>query len=121
MRRLTRLALGGALLLAMHDGALAHAVLRKAAPPVGGTVTAAPAEVEVTFSQAVEPRFSTIVVTDATGHRVDKADVHAVSGDATRIAVTLETLPPGDYKVVWQATSRDTHKTDGQFTFSVRR
>ena len=44
----------------------AHAHLRQAEPPVGGTVQRAPAPVDLTFSEAVEPRFSTVAVTD--GH-----------------------------------------------------
>jgi len=43
----------------------AHAHLRQAEPPVGGTVRSAPAQVDLTFSEAVEPRFSTVAVTDA--------------------------------------------------------
>ena len=52
----------------------AHAHLRQAEPPVGGTVRSAPAQVDLTFSEAVEPRFSTVVVTD------DVSRVHQVLG-----------------------------------------
>ena len=76
-----------ALLLAM-PGLLApclahaHAELREAEPPVGSTVRGAPAQVKLTFSAAVELRFSSVAVTDAAGAQVDKGDLHAGGGDA---------------------------------------
>ncbi|HEY0206892.1 MAG TPA: copper resistance protein CopC [Acetobacteraceae bacterium] len=97
----------------------AHAHLRQAEPPVGGTVHAAPAQVELTFSEAVEPRFSTVAVTDAAGAQVDHADLHVAGGDARHLAVSVSALRPGTYTVVWHATAVDTHKTEGSFTFTV--
>ncbi len=99
--------------------AQAHAHLREAEPPVGGTVRSAPAQVDLTFSEAVEPRFSTVAVTDAAGAQVDKRDLHVVAGDGKHLAVSLGALPPGTYSVAWHATSVDTHKTEGSFTFTV--
>ena len=97
----------------------AHAQLRQAEPPVGATVHAAPPQVELTFSEAVEPRFSTVVVTDSAGSQVDHADLHVAGSDAKHLAISLGALRPGTYKVVWHATSVDTHKTEGSFTFTV--
>ena len=99
--------------------ALAHAQLQRATPAVGSTVPRPPAEVELTFSEAVEPRFSTIAVADASGKRIDKQDVHVVTGDAKRLAVGLLASTPGTYTVTWHATSVDTHKTEGSFKFTV--
>ena len=107
------------LLLLMPSTAFAHAQLRQADPPVGATVHSPPALVELTFSEAVEPRFSVVAVTDAAGVQVDKHDLHVVPGDAKRLAVGLGALPPGVYTVVWHATSVDTHKTEGTFTFTL--
>jgi methionine-rich copper-binding protein CopC len=98
---------------------LVHALLRGAVPSVGGTVPAAPPAVVITFSEGVEPAFSTIVVTDAAGTRVDKGDVHLDGGERTRLAVGLPALPPGTYAVTWHALSVDTHRTEGRFTFEV--
>ncbi len=106
-------------MLALSAPALAHAFLKSATPAVGSTVPAAPAQVVITFTEGVEPGFSTIEVQDAVGKRVDKGDVHAAPGDNTRLAVGLNPLTPGTYKVVWHATSVDTHKTEGSFAFTV--
>jgi methionine-rich copper-binding protein CopC len=96
----------------------AHALLRSAVPAAGSTLATAPAEVIIGYSEGVEPHFSTIVVQNAKGERVDKGDVH-IQGDNTHLAVGLPSLPAGTYKVIWHATSVDTHKTQGSYTFTV--
>jgi methionine-rich copper-binding protein CopC len=108
-----------AAILAWPVGALAHALLRTADPAVGGTLRAAPPQVEITFTEAVEPRFSAIAVTDGAGRQVDRKDVHVSGGDAHRLAVSLERLGPGEYTVTWHALSVDTHKTEGSYSFTV--
>ena len=122
-RRLLAAAAAFAALAAVPDAtvspAFAHAQLRRAVPPVDGTVAVSPAEIVLSFSEAVEPRFSTIEVKDRTGARVDNGPPHLAGDDGTRLAVALKTLPPGDYTVVWHATSVDTHRTEGRFRFTV--
>lgn len=113
-----RAALSALLLAALPALAWGHAQLRSAQPPVGGTVQA-PASVELTFTEGVEPRFSTITVTDAAGNAVDRKDVHTPGSDARHLAIGLKPLGPGEYRVEWHATSVDTHKTEGSFTFRV--
>ncbi|MDR3514298.1 MAG: copper resistance protein CopC [Azospirillaceae bacterium] len=107
------------LTLASVGPALAHAHLKNADPAVGSTVKAAPTAVTIEFSEAVEPKFSTIAVADGTGHRVDKDDVHVPGGDAHHLSVDLPGLGAGTYTVTWKATAVDTHKTNGTFTFTV--
>lgn len=99
--------------------AFAHAHLVSALPAAGGTVQAAPPELAITYTEALEPKFSSISVTSPTGARVDKGDLRVVGGTAKTVAVELGTLPPGTYHVEWHATSVDTHKTEGTFTFTV--
>ena len=99
--------------------ASAHAFLNTASPGVGSTVSTPPREVTINFSEGVEPIFSTIVVTDAAGERVDTGKPHLAGGDA-HLAVALKPLAPGAYNVTWHATATDTHKTQGSFGFTVR-
>jgi methionine-rich copper-binding protein CopC len=96
--------------------AQAHAFLDHASPLVGSTVPAAPHEVVLTFTQNLEPAFSTAQVTDSSGARVDQGKA-AVSGNT--MTVGLKSLGPGSYKVRWHALSVDTHSTEGAFTFTV--
>ena len=94
----------------------AHAFLDHAEPRVGSTVSAAPKEVALFFSQNLEPAFSTIEVSDASGARVDQGKPKV---SATTMRVGVKPLPPGTYRVRWQVLSVDTHTTEGSFTFQV--
>jgi methionine-rich copper-binding protein CopC len=120
MRRCGRIA---SLLLALvaASSASAHAFIDHAEPPVGSTVHAPPARVEVWFSEDLEPAFSTLKVVDAAGGQVDRKDKAVPEGDKRRMAVSLKPLPPGKYRVVWRALSVDSHVTEGDFTFEVAR
>jgi copper resistance protein C len=106
-------------MLCAASPAFAHAFLAHASPPVGSDLPVSPANVTITFTEGVEPDFSTIEVQNAQGVRVDKADPHLVGGEQTKLAVDLPKLPAGKYTVIWHATSVDTHKTEGRFNFSV--
>ncbi len=105
-------------LLATTGPVFAHAHLHASTPSADSTVTA-PAEVAINFSEGVEPKYSSVEVTDSRGARVDAADLHIVGADAKNVAVGLKPLAPGVYAVVWHATAVDTHKTEGRFTFTV--
>lgn len=106
-------------ILAASGRAQAHAFLASAAPAVGSTVSPAPAEVAIHFTEEVEPAFSTIAVTDGAGHAVTSGAPHT-EANAAILAVALRPLPPGTYAVEWHATSVDTHRTQGRFRFTVR-
>jgi|SRR5580698_1188540 methionine-rich copper-binding protein CopC len=96
--------------------AQAHAFLDHASPLVGSTVQSAPHEVVLTFTQNLEPAFSTVEVTDGSGGRVDQGKA-SVSGNTMRIG--LKSISVGSYKVNWHALSVDTHSTQGSFSFTV--
>jgi len=97
-------------------GAQAHAHLDHASPAAGSTVTTAPPEITLWFTQNLEAVFSTIEVFDGSGGRVDQGKPN-VNGNTMRVA--LKPLSPGTYRVHWHALSVDTHTTDGIFTFQV--
>ena len=99
--------------------ARAHAFLDHAAPAVGSTVRAPPAQVRLWFTQQLEPAFSTVRVLDRSDKRVDRGDASVDALDATILQVSLPALAPGHYRVVWRVLSVDTHVTEGDFTFDV--
>ncbi len=66
--------------------AQAHAFLDHASPLVGGTVAAAPREVTLWFTQNLEPAFSRVEVSDASGARVDQGKAQ-VSGSTMRVGL----------------------------------
>jgi methionine-rich copper-binding protein CopC len=97
----------------------AHAFLERSDPSVGGKVHSAPTAVRICFTEAIEPRFSSIQVFDATGKQVDKKDTHSDPSNRSLLQVSLPRLGPGTYKVVWRVVSVDTHRTNGDFTFEI--
>ena len=105
--------------LAMPSHSWAHAMLLKAEPAVGAVVSTAPQQLVLHFSEGVEPVFTTVIVTDTRGVRMDGGVVGRAEDDIKTLFVPLRKLPPGDYKVEWHATSVDTHKTNGKFGFTV--
>jgi methionine-rich copper-binding protein CopC len=101
------------------QSAFAHAFLDRASPAVGSEVSGSPPAILLTYTEPVEPLFSTIHVTDVNGGRVDEG-TPAAKDDGRILLVNLKTLPPGVYTVEWHVTSVDTHKTEGHFTFTVK-
>jgi copper resistance protein C len=97
-------------------GAQAHAFLDHASPLVGSTVPTAPHELSLSFTQSLEPSFSTVEVTGPNGARVDQGKPQ-ISGNTMRVG--LQASGPGAYHVHWNALSVDTHTTQGSFTFHV--
>jgi copper resistance protein C len=108
-------------LLSVASLAHAHALLDHASPRVGSTVTVAPTEILLWFTQKLEPAFSSVEVHDANGGRVDDGRVQADSSDASLLHVPLKPLASGSYEVRWRVLSVDTHTTEGRFRFTVGR
>jgi len=107
-------------LIAVAGTAFAHAHLETANPAPSATVATAPTEVSITFSEEVEPHFSGIEVLDAKGNREDQGAARIPGGDAKILSVAVKPLQPGAYKVVWHATSVDSHKTKGSYGFTIK-
>jgi methionine-rich copper-binding protein CopC len=99
-------------------GAQAHAFLDHASPLVGSTVSAAPHEVRLWFTQALEPKFSAAQVRSSAGGVVGTG--HVDPGAPKELVIPVRTLPPGKYKVDWKVLSVDTHRTEGSFGFEVK-
>jgi methionine-rich copper-binding protein CopC len=96
-----------------------HAFLERAEPRVGSTVKAAPSQVRVWFTEALEPAFSTLEVVNQFGDRVDRGPARVDAASPAMLQVPLKRLAPGIYRVKWRVLSVDTHVTEGDFTFRV--
>jgi methionine-rich copper-binding protein CopC len=94
----------------------AHASLAHAIPSAASTMSAAPHEVILTFTESLEAAFSNLTVMDASGTEVSQGKAQ-VKNNTMRISLKL--LSAGIYKVNWRAVSTDTHKIEGSFTFGV--
>lgn len=97
-----------------------HAFPERAEPRVGATVSVSPTHIRMWFDGALEPAFSTIRVQTANGQWIDKGDGRVDPADATLLEVSLPSLSPGTYRVIWNVVARDGHRTEGDYTFSVQ-
>jgi methionine-rich copper-binding protein CopC len=96
----------------------AHAFLQHADPGAGAMLQAPPTKVVLIFSEKLEPVFSGVTVTNAGGRSVEAGP--PVIGGNSMIAPLLP-LGPGKYRVAWHAVSVDTHRTEGGYSFTVKR
>ncbi len=121
MNRLSRLRLGAALALALVSAtAFAHAQLDHAAPGVGATVAASPDALTLYFTEGVEPHFSGVTLTNASGAAQPLGALTVDPSHPSVVTLKLDApLKPGVYTVAWHVVSVDTHKTQGNFTFTV--
>ena len=106
--------------LALHSQVRAHAMLDHAQPQVGADVSKPPSKVKLWYTQRLEPAFSKIQVFDARGKEVDRKDAHVDPNDRSELMVSLPLLAAGTYKVMWHVVSVDTHRTQGNFKFTVK-
>ena len=110
-----------AALLLFPASAFAHAELVSANPPVNGTVQAAPKEISITFSEAVEAKFSTIEVLDDKAQRFEQGKPEAAPNDPKTLRVMVKELRADTYRVNWHVVSSDdSHKTKGTYEFTVK-
>lgn len=114
-----RLTLAAALLTLVPALAFAHAHLRTALPAPDATVTPAPTQVAIGFTEAVEPTLSSIAVLDPQGAHAETGAAMTAPGDAKQLIVQLKPLQPGRYTVQWRAVAVDTHRTEGTYRFTV--
>jgi copper resistance protein C len=107
--------------LIASTAARAHAFLDHAVPAVGSTVAKSPTKVTLWFTQDLEPAFSSATVTDNAGERADNGRITIDPHDKQEMHVGLKPLAPGEYTVRWHVVSVDTHRTEGDFSFTVGR
>lgn len=98
--------------------ALAHAHALKTEPAKDATVPA-PTAIHISFSEDVKPAFTGAAVTGPGGMAVKTGDA---AFDAAKKDMTVPisgALKPGVYTVKWHAVAGDTHRSSGEFGFTV--
>lgn len=102
--------------------ALAHLKLVSSKPAQGDTVREPVSQITLTFSEAVDERYTTISVLDAFGQDLAVgATIHAVgSSPSTEYMVMFDTpLAGGAFTVKWKTVGKDGHAINGMFDFMV--
>jgi methionine-rich copper-binding protein CopC len=121
MSKLIRLSTIAAVAALIATGpAFAHAHLKSAVPVPGSTVAAAPTEIDLTFSEGVNLKFTGIAVSGPKKEAVKTGEAMLMDGDTMLMVPVQGALAAGTYKVDWHALSTDGHKTNGSFTFTVK-
>jgi copper resistance protein C len=97
---------------------MAHAFLTTASPKVESTISASPSQITLNFTEGLEPAFLSVEVDGPSGGGIAAGKVR-ISGKQMVVPVA-KPLTVGTYHVVWHATAVDTHKTQGDLTFTVK-
>jgi copper resistance protein C len=106
-----------ALLAPVTAFAHAHPVVMKPAPD---STVSAPAQVSIEFSEALEPKLSSLSLTDENGSAASKSTATLDSADAKRMILDLSALAPGLYIVHWVSVATDGHRLSGSYKFTVK-
>jgi copper transport protein len=97
--------------------ASAHAVLVGASPARGSVVDTAPAQIVLTFSEAVKPVQGRTKVIAPDGSRIDQGDPRS---SGVQLLISLkQTSMTGTYLVSYRILSSDSHPVGGAYTYSV--
>ena len=103
--------------LAMPLSASAHSELVSSSPADGDAVTATPSEIVLTFSAALDPKKSSIILKDASGAQIGKAGVDPAKNTVMRMTPPI--LEPGAYEIDWTSVATDGDLLRGKVTFTV--
>ena len=104
---------------AVPTPSFAHSFPIRSEPRVGWTISNSPTKVTIWFDGELEPVFSTITVYNSAQQQVDKNNSRVTGSDNRVLEVDLAPLSAGSYRVYWRALSKDTHVTEGDFTFVI--
>jgi methionine-rich copper-binding protein CopC len=96
-----------------------HLELKSSIPGKDTTVSAAPAKVSLTFSEAVDARLAAISILRTDSTEIEKLAVTSAKDPATIEGAVKTALRPGRYLVRWRAASDDGHVVRQVFAFSV--
>jgi methionine-rich copper-binding protein CopC len=106
-------------LLVQAAGAHAHLEM---AQPAADSKSAEVREIRLDFSEALEPKLSTIQLEDREDHAVVEPAAQLDPASAKVLVLHLfEPLAPGKYKVTWVVVAADGHRMRGGYSFLVSR
>lgn len=106
--------------------AMAHPKLLSA-NPAANAVVAAPARLQLAFSEALVAQFSgaELLMTDMPGMKMSspmkmKVAAFLAADGKTLVIAFAKPLPRGSYRLDWHVVSTDTHRVQGSYVFKVK-
>lgn len=113
--------------LLFSTAALAHPKLIAASPAPNATVGST-TKIELHFNEALVGQFSSVdlAMTEMPGMKMNSpmkmgGITTAVGPDGRTLVVSLKKpLSRGTYRLDWHAVSADTHRVDGNYSFTVK-
>lgn len=115
-RILTR---GAAAALVLPAALWFHTHLTHSSPSKDETVTAAPTQVRLWFSQKPEVGLTSVTILKADSSKVPTGTAVKTDDTLSVAAPIKATLQPGTYVVRWRTASKDGHPVKGQYEFTV--
>ena len=100
--------------------AYGHAHLKTSVPAESEVLHDAPKEIDIVFTEDLEPSMSKIEVKDLeSGDLVSEGKVGTGKEGKKSLKVSLKSLKAkkSKFEVSWRATSTDTHHMEGKYTF----
>ena len=107
-------------LLLVPATAGAHAYLVKSAPAQRAVLFHAPAKIQLWFNERLEPRYSSLTLSNAEGKAIDIGKVEVSADDPKQLTATIKPLAAGRYVVKYRVLSVDGHVVQDQFPFTVK-
>jgi len=104
--------------VAFAGQAFAHAHL-KSSEPADKAAVASPSELDLTFTEELNLKFSGLTVTGPDKKEIKLGEGMLMEGNKALMVPVSDELAPGSYTVEWHVLSTDGHKTNGSFTFTV--
>ncbi len=98
----------------------AHAYLVKSVPAQRAVLLRTPAKIQLWFNERLEPRYSSIAISDSGGNPVDTGKSEVNADDPKRLSTSIKALPAGRYLVKYRVLSVDGHIVEDQFTFTIK-
>lgn len=107
-------------LLLMPTTVGAHAYLVKSSPAQRAVLFHAPAKIQLWFNERLEPRYSSLTLSDANGNPVEIGKAEVSADDPKQLTAVLKPLAAGRYVIKYRVLSVDGHVVKDQFPFTVK-
>jgi len=98
----------------------AHAYLVKSSPAQRAVLFHAPAKIQLWFNERLEPRYSSLTLSDSDGKAIDIGKAEVSADDAKQITAVIKPLAAGRYVIKYRVLSVDGHVVQDQFPFTVK-